>query len=57
MRERALAARDEYPNKRLIIHFVQPHIPFIGDVRLDGMDTWRVRERARVRLRQIPNSG
>jgi len=47
MRERALAARDEYPNKRLVIHFVQPHIPFIGDVRLDGMDTWRIRERAK----------
>ena len=47
MRDRALAAKEEYPNKRLIIHFLQPHIPFIGDERLDGMKTWRVRERAK----------
>lgn len=24
-------AADEYPNKRLMIHFLQPHCPFIGD--------------------------
>jgi hypothetical protein len=24
-------AHDEYPNKRLIVHFLQPHAPFIGD--------------------------
>lgn len=22
---------DEYPNKRIIVHFIQPHAPFIGD--------------------------
>ncbi|MFB6102263.1 MAG: hypothetical protein ABEJ73_06815 [Haloplanus sp.] len=26
----ALAAADEYPNKRLLVHYVQPHYPFIG---------------------------
>lgn len=28
--EAAKNAHAEYPNKRLIIHFMQPHIPFIG---------------------------
>jgi hypothetical protein len=30
--ERALEVEDTHPNKRLIIHFVQPHYPFIGEV-------------------------
>jgi hypothetical protein len=25
-------AHDAYPNKRLIVHFMQPHVPFIGDL-------------------------
>lgn len=28
----AVAAADRYPNKRLIVHYVQPHYPYIGDV-------------------------
>lgn len=55
MRERALLANEEYPNKRLIIHFIQPHIPFIGDVRLGGMKTWRVRERAKGQTETSPD--
>ena len=27
----AKEASKEYPNKRIIIHFMQPHVPFIGD--------------------------
>ena len=30
MAKRALEANDEFPNKRLILHFLQPHLPFIG---------------------------
>jgi len=26
-----LAARERYPNKRLIVHFIQPHLPYIGE--------------------------
>ncbi|WP_247003548.1 hypothetical protein [Halosolutus gelatinilyticus] len=26
----AIAANEEYPNKRLIVHFMQPHGPFVG---------------------------
>lgn len=33
MTEFALKAEGEFPDKRLIIHFVQPHIPFIGETR------------------------
>lgn len=29
----ALAAYDDYPNKRLLVHFLQPHYPFIGELR------------------------
>ncbi|UWG48099.1 Arylsulfatase A or related enzyme [Halanaeroarchaeum sp. HSR-CO] len=28
----ALNAREKYPNKRLIIHFMQPHLPHISDI-------------------------
>jgi len=29
--EAALSAHERYPDKRLWVHFVQPHIPFIGE--------------------------
>lgn len=28
----ALEAQNRYPNKRLIVHYMQPHYPFIGDL-------------------------
>ena len=28
--ERALVAQEQYPNKRLLVHYMQPHFPFIG---------------------------
>ena len=31
--KQALKAAERYPNKRLLIHFVQPHVPFIRDAR------------------------
>ncbi|WP_075935844.1 alkaline phosphatase family protein [Halosegnis longus] len=30
VRQAAVELADEYPNKRLLIHFIQPHEPFIG---------------------------
>lgn len=27
----AIDAEEEYPNKRLVVHFMQPHFPFIGE--------------------------
>lgn len=42
--EEALAAARAYPNKRLITHFVQPHVPFIENPELidrsDGLNVW-----------------
>jgi hypothetical protein len=32
IQEQAVEAHEEFPNKRLIIHFMQPHQPFIGSV-------------------------
>lgn len=31
MAEYALRAAEEYPEKRLLLHFVQPHCPFLGE--------------------------
>jgi hypothetical protein len=31
MVEASLKANEEFPNKRLIVHFMQPHYPFIGE--------------------------
>jgi len=30
--EKALTANEEYPNKRLLIHFIPPHHPFMGEL-------------------------
>ncbi|MFB6075237.1 MAG: hypothetical protein ABEJ89_09510 [Haloarculaceae archaeon] len=44
--ERALEAVDMYPDKRLIVHFNQPHAPFVGDVRLGEREVSAIRESA-----------
>lgn len=31
MKDAAMKAADDYPDKRLVIHFMQPHYPFIGN--------------------------
>ncbi|NEU58111.1 hypothetical protein [Halorussus sp. MSC15.2] len=31
MTEEAIAAHEEFPNKRLVVHYMQPHAPFIGE--------------------------
>lgn len=33
-------ARETYPDKRVVVHFMQPHYPFIGDtdLRFEGLD-------------------
>lgn len=33
--EHAKSAADDYPNKRLIVHFNQPHGPYVGDIPLE----------------------
>lgn len=46
MRERTEAAAERYPDKRIVAHFMQPHVPFVGDERLDGRRVTAVRQRA-----------
>ncbi|WP_276272985.1 hypothetical protein [Haloarcula litorea] len=44
--EYARRAADEYPNKRLVVHYIQPHYPFIGPTgkkhfNLDSLAFWK----------------
>lgn len=41
MQEAALEAASEYPNKRLVVHFMQPHYPFIGEFGRSELPTHR----------------
>jgi hypothetical protein len=36
--ERTRAAHESHPNKKLIAHFMQPHVPFVGETRLEVPD-------------------
>jgi hypothetical protein len=38
----ALEAREQYPNKRLLVHFLQPHYPFIGPTGQEHFDLDRL---------------
>lgn len=42
----AREAHDTHPNKRLIVHFNQPHTPFIGNDRLEGRGMTNLHARA-----------
>lgn len=33
--EQAIKAANRYPNKRLIVHYMQPHLPHLGDIAQD----------------------
>ena len=44
--EAAREARENYPNKRIIVHFNQPHTPFIGETRISGRGMHNLRSRA-----------
>jgi hypothetical protein len=37
--EAARAAAEEYPNKRLIIHYLQPHAPYVGPTGVEQLPT------------------
>lgn len=54
MGERALAAAAEYPDKRLLIHFNQPHAPFVGEDRLGGRKVSAIRKQALGEARPDP---
>lgn len=45
LQEYAIQTSEKYHNKRLIVHFLQPHSPYIGEYRLNTVDTGHDRER------------
>ena len=44
--EAAREAAAEHPDKRLVVHFNQPHTPFIGEERIEGRGMANLRARA-----------
>ena len=44
--EAAREAHVEYPDKRFVVHFNQPHTPFIGEERIEGRGMANLRARA-----------
>ncbi len=34
-------AREDHPEKRFVLHYMQPHEPFIGDTRIESGDGWK----------------
>lgn len=46
MCKRALAASEAYPDKRLLVHFNQPHTPFVGEQQIDGRGMNAIRKTA-----------
>ncbi|AXG07708.1 hypothetical protein DU500_15420 [Haloplanus rubicundus] len=41
--EAAVAAHEEYPNKRLLVHFMQPHRPYLGETGERLRDQFQIR--------------
>jgi hypothetical protein len=52
MAEKAIETLEKYPNKRLVVHFIQPHIPFVGEggqgLNELGDDIWSAKRLGRV---------
>jgi len=46
MAERTVEIANRYPDKRIISHFLQPHAPFVGDIKLGQRETFAIREQA-----------
>ena len=42
MTEAAIQAKDRYPNKRLLVHYLQPHYPFLGPTGQEHFDLDRL---------------
>ncbi|MFU1783400.1 hypothetical protein ACM16X_18720 [Haloarcula japonica] len=42
MTEAAIEAKERYPNKRLLVHYLQPHYPFLGPTGQEHFDLGRL---------------
>lgn len=51
MAERVIEIEEQYPNKRIVAHFIQPHIPFVGEFgreRFEDELVWEKMRRGRL---------
>jgi len=55
MLEATLSAVEKYENKRILAHFSQPHVPFVGEVRLGERNVSSIREEALGNERPDPD--
>ena len=52
--ERTLEAIEEYPNKRIVAHYTQPHLPFLGETgkriydEFEGRSVWKAKQTGRL---------
>jgi len=53
MVERTIYAQETYPNKRIISHFMQPHHPFVGEIRIES-DRGYIGARSRATDKEYP---
>ena len=54
MEERTIETLSQYPNKKIVSHFMQPHHPFVGGVRISS-DRGYVGARSKVMDEEVPN--
>lgn len=65
MTEAALNAHKRFPNKRLVVHYMQPHLPHIGEVadevneqiELSGYDKFRSHTEKEEKMEGVPMCG
>jgi hypothetical protein len=51
----ALDALEEYPNKRIVAHYIQPHLPFVGSFgqsvydEIEDRDVWKAKQKGELK--------
>ncbi len=52
----ALTAKKLFPEKRLIVHFMQPHVPFVApetDLEIDELNAWEAAMRGKISHEEV----
>jgi len=50
----AIKAKGKYPGKRMIIHYMQPHLPFIGEIKITENETAETKNK-NIKIKLINN--
>ena len=50
--EAALKLRQQYPGKKMVLHYMQPHFPYIGEHRIDPAGDWEPLEKGGFKFRE-----